>query len=147
MSYCSLAYSAAAKEFFRVLRRGGRVGISDLTRAEVLPKDLDGLLVWVACIGDAQTAEGYAAFLRDAGLSVDCIKQQNEALETMVNQIRLKLLGVEIMMGLNKLQLPVVDLGTAMRMANSAMAAVKQGQLGYALISASKQPGFESKVS
>ena len=36
--------AAAAREFFRALRRGGRVGISDLTRAEILPKDLDGLL-------------------------------------------------------------------------------------------------------
>lgn len=59
--------AAAAREFFRALRRGGRVGISDLTRAEILPKDLDGLLAWVACIGDAQTVEGYVAYLQDAG--------------------------------------------------------------------------------
>jgi CO dehydrogenase/acetyl-CoA synthase beta subunit len=99
---------------------------------------LDGLLAWIACIGDAQTLEGYTAFLRDAGFSVDNIKQQNEALEEMVNQVRVKLLGAEIMTGLNKLQLPGLDLGAAKRMANSAMAAVKQGQLGYVLICAIK---------
>src|ERR1039458_8705360 len=129
---------AGAREFFRVLRRGGRVGISDLTRERVLPEELDGLLAWIACIGDAQTLEGYTAFLRDAGFSVDNIKQQNEALEEMVNQVRVKLLGAEIMTGLNKLQLPGLDLGAAKRMANSAMAAVKQGQLGYVLICAIK---------
>jgi arsenite methyltransferase len=32
--------TSAAKEFFRVLRRGGQVGISDLTRQEVLPEEL-----------------------------------------------------------------------------------------------------------
>jgi hypothetical protein len=42
------------------------------------------------------------------------------------------------MTGLNKLQLPGLDLGAAKRMANSAMAAVKQEQLGYALICATK---------
>lgn len=55
-----------------------------------------------------------------------------------MNQVRVKLLGAEIMTGLNKLQLPGLDLGAAKRMANSAMAAVKQGQLGYALICATK---------
>jgi len=130
--------AAGAREFFRVIRRGGRVGISDLTRAEVLSKDLDGLLAWVACIGDAQTVEGYVAYLRSAGFSLDSIEQQSEALEEMVDQVRMKLLGAEIMAGLKKLRLPDVDLGAAKRMASSAMTAVKQGQLGYVLIRATK---------
>jgi arsenite methyltransferase len=130
--------AAAAREFFRILRRGGRVGISDLTRSEILPKDLDGLLAWVACIGDAQTPDGYVAYLRDAGFSVDSIERRNDALKEMVDQVRMKLLGAEIMAGLNKLQLPGIDLGTAKRMASSARAAIKQGRLGYALICATK---------
>ena len=36
--------SRAAAEFARVLRSGGRVGISDLTRSGELPGELDGLL-------------------------------------------------------------------------------------------------------
>ena len=130
--------AAAAKEFFRILRRGGRLGISDLTRSEILPKDLDGLLAWVACIGDAQTLDGYVAYLRDAGFSVDSIEQRNDALKEMVDQVRMKLLGAEIMAGLNKLQLPGIDLGTAKRMASSALMAVKQRRLGYVLIGATK---------
>ena len=114
------------------------MGISDLTRERTLPAELDGLLAWIACIGDAQTVDGYTALLRDAGFTVDSVKQRNGALEEMVNQVRVKLLGAEIMTGLNKLQLPGLDLGAAKRMANSAMAAVKQGQLGYALICATK---------
>ena len=138
-AFCTFPNKAAsAREFFRVLRRGGHVGISDLTRETVLPQELDGLLAWIACIGDAQTVEGYTHFLQDAGFSVDGIEQQNYALEEMVNRIRIKLLGAEIMTGLNKLQLPGVDLGAAKRMAGSAMAAVKRGKLGYALICATK---------
>jgi arsenite methyltransferase len=129
---------ATAREFLRVLRRGGRVGIGDLTRSEILSKDLDGLLAWVACIGDAQTVDGYVAYLRDAGFSVDRIEQRSAALREIVDQVRMKLLGAEIMAGLNKLQLPGVDLGAAKRMASSAMTAVKQGQLGYALICVTK---------
>lgn len=138
-AFCTFPDKArAAKEFFRVMRRGGQVGISDLTRQEVLPEELNGLLAWIACIGDAHTNEGYATFLRDAGFSVTSVKERNDALEEMANHIRLKLLGAEIMTGLNKLQLPGLDLEAAKRMANTAMAAVKQGQLGYALICATK---------
>ena len=129
---------ASAREFFRVLRRGGHVGISDLTRERTVSTELDGLLAWIACIGDAQTLDGYTALLRDAGFTVDSVKQRNDALEEMVNQVRVKLLGAEIMTKLKKLQLPGLDLGAAKRMANSAMAAVKQGQLGYALICTTK---------
>jgi len=138
-AFCTFPDKAsAAREFFRVLRQAGRVGISDLTRSEILPKDLDGLLAWVACIGDAQSADRYVAYLRDAGFSMDSVEQRNDALKEMVDQVRMKLLGAEIMAGLNKLQLPGIDLGTAKRMATSAMAAIKQGRLGYALICATK---------
>jgi arsenite methyltransferase len=144
-AFCTFPDKAAAtREFFRVLLRGGRVGISDLTRSEILPKDLDSLLAWVACIGDAQSVEGYVAHLQGAGFSVDSIDQQNDALKEMADQVRMKLLGAEIMVGLNKLQLPGIDLGAAKRMASSAMAAVKQGELGCVLICAIKKAGLQS---
>jgi arsenite methyltransferase len=130
--------SLAAAEFFRVLQPGGRVGISDLTRAKVLPSELDGLLAWIACIGDAQTVESYTTYLRNAGFSVDQVEPHDAALQDMVDKIRLRLLGAEIMTGLNKLQLSGVDLGVAKRTAGGAMAAIKRGQLGYVLIGATK---------
>lgn len=138
-AFCTFPQKAvAAAEFYRVLRPGGRVGISDLTRIEVLPGDLDGLLAWIACIGDAQTIENYTAYLRQAGFSVDQVEPHPAVLQEMVDQVRRKLLGAEIMTGLNKLQLPGIDLGAAKRMASCAAEAIKQGQLGYVLISAKK---------
>jgi ubiquinone/menaquinone biosynthesis C-methylase UbiE len=52
--------SAAASEFARVLKPGGKVGLSDLTRSGILPAELDGLLAWVACIADARPISEYA---------------------------------------------------------------------------------------
>jgi hypothetical protein len=56
----------------------------------------------------------------------------------MVNQVRAKLLGAEIMVGLKKLELPGVDFGAAKEMARSAASAVQHGSLGYAILHASK---------
>ncbi len=54
-----------------------------------------------------------------------------------VQQIRMKLLGTEIMMGLNKLNLPGTNFSNAKQLTKSALDAIQQGQLGYAIITAS----------
>jgi ubiquinone/menaquinone biosynthesis C-methylase UbiE len=129
---------AAAGELARVLRGGGQVGLSDLTRGPVLPKELDGLLAWIACIADAQPVETYVQYLRTAGFRVEATELHDEALLEMVNQIRMKLLGAEIMVGLKKLDLPDIDLSTAKQMAQAATTAIRQGTLGYAVVCGSK---------
>ena len=67
-------------------------------------------------------------------MSVSTMKRSVE----MVNQVRMKLLGAEIMVGLKKLDLPNVDLSTAKQMAQAALNAIQQGSLGYAIICAAK---------
>ena len=56
----------------------------------------------------------------------------------MVNHVRMKLLGTEILVGLKKLELPGVDFTAAKGMARSALTAVQQGSLGYAITHAAK---------
>jgi len=131
--------TAAAREFARVLRPGGRVGLSDLTRGAVLPKELDGLLAWISCIADAQPVDRYIAYLSGAGLDPRQTEQHDEALLEMVHQVRTKLLGAEILIGLKKLDLPGVDLAEAKALAQAALAAVQQGSLGYSIIVAERR--------
>ncbi len=128
---------AAAREFARVLRLNGQVGLSDLTRDPVLPKELDSLLAWIACIADAQSVESYAACLRGADFEVKNVELHDDALIEMVQQIRMKLLGAEVLTGLKKLALPGV-VTFAKQMAQSALSAIQQGQLGYAVLVAVK---------
>lgn len=126
--------SSAASEFARVLRPDGHVGISDVTRAAVLPKELETLLAWISCIADAQPIESYASCLRSAGLDLRTVENHDAALVELVHQIRMKLFSAEVLVGLKKLALPNVDFTSAKRMALSALAAVDQRQLGYAVL-------------
>lgn len=59
-----------ASEITRVLRPGGRLGLSDLARSGPLPAELEGLLAWIACIADAQPVDRYVEYLATAGLIV-----------------------------------------------------------------------------
>ena len=126
--------NAAAAEFARVLKPGGRVGLSDLTRSESLPRELEGLLAWIACIADAQPVERYAAYLQSAGFTIDRTEAHNDALGAMVKHIRARLLGAELLVKLRQVELPGADFEQAGRIAQVAAQAVREGQLGYALI-------------
>ncbi|MEO6923698.1 MAG: class I SAM-dependent methyltransferase [Bryocella sp.] len=134
-AFCTFPSKAvAAAEFQRVLKPDGRVGISDITKdASHLP-GLDGLLAWVACIGDAQSLESYATWLVGAGLCVEARVPRNDCLQKMVEEIRGKLLLADIMIGLKKLEIPALDIRNAKEFAMAAKDAIENNKLGYALL-------------
>jgi arsenite methyltransferase len=129
---------SATAEFARVLRAGGRIGLSDLTRHEMLPSELDGLLSRIACIGDARPLTEYARLLTAADLRIVATEEHNTALIDFVNQIRTRLLASEIMMGLTKSALPGFDIAAVKDFTRHALSAIRTGKLGYAIITAAK---------
>lgn len=139
-AFCTFpSKQTAASEFQRVLKLGGRVGISDITRDATLLPELDGLLAWIACIGDAQPLESYAGWLSAAGLRITNTAQRNHCLQEMVHDIRSKLLLAEIMTGLKKMELPGLDLSQAKSFSKAAQNAIAANHLGYGFAVAVKQ--------
>jgi len=138
-AFCTFPDKAkAAYEFARVLRHGGRVGISDLTRSTDLPKELENLLAWISCITDAQPLQKYVDWFSSAGLGPRITELHDEALQEMVRQVQAKLLGAEVLVGLKKIDLAGIDFTSAKQIASTALHVVQQGHLGYALITAEK---------
>jgi ubiquinone/menaquinone biosynthesis C-methylase UbiE len=126
----------AASQFARVLRPGGRIGLSDLTRSGPLAPELDTLMAWVACIADAQPIEEYISILTLAGFSMDQVEIHDEALAELIHEIRGKLLAAELMTNLKRLHIPEwIDFDEAGRLAKITAETVNQGRLGYALFS------------
>jgi SAM-dependent methyltransferase len=135
---------AAAREMARVLRQDGRIGISDLTRRGPLPADLNGLISWIACIADALPVSEYSSALEAASCQVNLVEAHDNCLVQMVKDVQGRLLGLELLAGLKKLDLPGVDMDQAKQFARSAMKAVQDGKFGYALILASRTAAMET---
>ncbi|MFZ0217015.1 MAG: methyltransferase domain-containing protein, partial [Candidatus Dormiibacterota bacterium] len=126
--------AAAARSMARAVRPGGRLGFTDLIRTRPLPRELDGLLAWIACVADARPPEEYRDHLEAAGFRIEVIEDHRPALVEMVRAIQGRLLGAKIMVEMRKVALPGVDLTQAGRLARAALAAVRDGTLSYVLL-------------
>lgn len=128
----------AARELARVLRPGGKVGISDVTaQRERLPAELTGLTAWVACVADARPIEEYATILSGAGLRVTHTEEHDRFIYRMIDQIEARLAVVR-MTARAKAEALGVDFDRAPAILAAARTAVDDGVLGYGLLIAEK---------
>jgi ubiquinone/menaquinone biosynthesis C-methylase UbiE len=139
-SFCTFPDKArAAAETVRVLRPGGRLGLTDMTVKGPLPEDVQTVLAWVACVGGAGTPEEYVATLQRAGFAHFTVEDRRDALLEMVDNVRRKLMGVELAVGLGRLDLGDLDLSEGKRLARRAIELIESGAVSYALITAKKE--------
>lgn len=128
----------AAAEFARVLRPGGRVGISDVVADRGrLPTELTSLSAWIVCVADARTTEEYGAILTGAGLVLRTVEPHDDAMSRMIDQIEARpaLLRITTPGRLTDLG---VDLSAAPAALTAAREAITRGVLSCAVLVAEK---------
>jgi len=76
--------------------------------------------------------------LSRATFTLGVTEKHDGALAQFVNQVRTQLLVAEVMVRLQKVVLPGFDFEAAKTIARHALAAIRQGNLGYVIIAASK---------
>jgi hypothetical protein len=99
-------------------------------------------------VAGAGTPEAYVATLREVGFSDLTVDDRRDALLDMVTDVRRKMLGIELAIGLGKLTTDdgpttlagVLDLNEGKRLARRAVELIESGAVSYSLIAATK-PG------
>jgi arsenite methyltransferase len=137
-AYCTFPdKQAAAAEFARLLRTGGRLGLTDVTITGHLTPELTGLTGWIACIADARPARAYARLLSNAGLSVIHRESHDAAISRMLDQIEARVTLLRIA-GTDGLAAARLDPAAVARYLDLARRAVADGIIGYTLLVAEK---------
>lgn len=128
----------AVAEFARVLRPGGRVGLTDVTvEPDRLPEELTTLSAWVSCVAGARPADGYADLFEAAGFRVIRSEPHDDAIVAMASQVDARI-RVLRMAGEGRLAESGVDPDTVIRYVYLVRQAVADGALGYSLLVAQK---------
>ncbi|UCG70664.1 MAG: methyltransferase domain-containing protein [Thermoplasmata archaeon] len=86
----------AASEMYRVLKKGGRLGITDVIIEKELPEALSNLASQVICIAGALPADEYKALFREANFKDVQYENQNECIREIIGRADKLLFGWDL---------------------------------------------------
>lgn len=135
--------AAAAREFARVIRPGGRIALSDVSVDGPLPAPLDQAMSWIACVAGGLPAGRYLHTLADAGFDELESEDRRVDLAAMVRKARRRLAMLQTVTATGVADFTQAGFGLpVLEVVHELLAAtareVEAGRIGYVLVTATR---------
>jgi arsenite methyltransferase len=142
ISECSLCLMPESHrgimEAFRVLKHGGRIGITDIAVGGPLPAELDNVLMSMLCVSRKVAWQDYSTIVEAAGLEKIEISDESASLVRMLEGIKKRLLLAELLRATGKLSVGPEQIAMGKRLSALARSAMDEHRLGYIMLAAHK---------
>jgi SAM-dependent methyltransferase len=142
ISECSLCLMPEShrgiSEALRVLKHGGRFGITDLAVRGSLPEELDNVLTSLLCVSRKVMWRDYSAMVEREGFEKIEMSDESASLVRMLEGIKKRLLLAELLAGTGKLSVRADQIAMGKRLVALARNAVNEHNLGYLMLVARK---------
>ena len=144
---CSMSLFAdkpeAVAQAVRVLKPGGRLGLSDMTvEPGALPEELQGYIGQVLCLAQALNVSGYVELLERGGLTITHREDASDQLVRILDGVEAKLGALSVWQDIAGPQgFDSGMLNQAPQLIQRLRGLVDEGRLGYWLFTAQKPSG------
>ncbi len=132
----------AVSEMYRVLKKGGKVGITDVIIKAEIPHSFKDILSHVACISGALSDEGYQKILREGGINDVLYEAHSYAIQELIERVDKLLYGWELMKKVCDCDLEMsmgITPEKAKRLVNMVFEELEKGTIGYGLFTDIKE--------
>lgn len=138
---CSLCLfpdkNKATKEMFRVLKKDGRLGISDVVIRGELPVEMQNALFKFICVLDAKSESEYTQILEKAGFSNICFDDKKKEIQNLLKDVKRRIFVAELAINMGRLKLNV-DIKKIKEMLKLLSECISSGLISYTMITAKK---------
>ena len=127
----------ASKEMHRILKKGGKLGMSDVIIRGELPEKMKNVLYKFICIEDARSENEYKNILESSGFRNFYFEDKKNEVKDLLEGIRKKIFIFEIAKGLKKVNLEI-DLDGVKENIKEIKDCVDKNLISYSLMIAEK---------
>ncbi len=131
-------FDAGLREALRILRPGGRIGISDIAVNGQLPQELRNILSRFLCVSPNISRAGYPKALQAEGFRNIEVTDESRSLVELLETIKKRFLVAEILSAIGRVSISSHKLKNWKHLVSLAGLAVKEGNLRYLMITGRK---------